>query len=558
MDFQGFALLLVLAAVCAFFLRFLRQPLLVGYIIAGLIIGASGLIEEPETFRTLSQFGVTLLLFLLGLEMNISEIASIGKTALIAGLGEIGIAGVLGFLLSTLLGLPVIPSLYVSVALTFSSTIIMVKLLSEKRDLQSLYGRIAVGYLVVQDLVAVFILMFLSSLKTGETGVIAYSLIFLKGLILLILTILISKYVLPIIFEKYVSSSGELLFIMSIAWAVGFATLTAGPFGFTLEIGGLLAGLALSNLPEHLQIASRAKSLRDFFLVIFFVLLGVELSVYGNFFEVIVPALVLSLFVLIVNPLIVLIILGLLGYRKRTFFMAGLVTAQISEFSLILMSVGKNLGHVNQSNVSLVVLIGVITMTISTYLILGSEKVYKLLLPYLGVFERKSPKERAFIKETGLTNHIVLIGCDRTGRSLVSYFKKKEIPFIVIDFNPKVFSRLTADNVPVIFGDCNDQEILEAAHIESAAAIISTIGNFMDNAQILSYIKTTNEKPLTIFTSSGRHDAVRLYEAGASYVLVPEAITGEYIKNLFKTHGVNKHKFSIAGKNHFKRILLSS
>jgi len=558
MDFAQFAILLVAASACAFVVKFFRQPLLVGYILAGVILGVSGAIHNPESLSILSSVGVTLLLFLLGLEMDIKEIPSIGKVAVVTGLGEIVITAILGFGLARILGIDVIPAMYIAVALTFSSTIIMVKLLSEKKDLHSLYGRISVGYLLVQDIVAVFILMFLSGLKGGEVGALGYSLIFLKGIILFTGTILISKYILPILFEKYASQSSELLFITSIAWALGFAALAGSPvFGFTLEIGGLLAGLALSNLPEHLQIASRAKPLRDFFLVIFFVLLGVELSIYGNFLEVLIPAIILSLYVLIVNPLIVMAILGFMGYRKRTSFMAGLVVSQISEFSLIMMALGLSLGHVNQSNVSLVVLVGVITMTVSTYMILGSEKIYKIIMPFLSGFERKQPKEKVYSRETILTDHIVLIGCDRTGHALVSYFKAKEFPFLVVDFNPKVYQRLTADGVNAIFGDVNDTEILEAAHIESASAVISTIGNFADNKALLSYIKSLKARPITICTSSGKHEALRLYEEGASYVLVPEVIAGDYIKNLLKTHGINKHKLQEAGKHHFDRLLSS-
>jgi Kef-type K+ transport system membrane component KefB len=556
MDFAQFAILLVAASACAFVVKFFRQPLLVGYIISGVILGLSGTIHNPESLHILSSVGVTLLLFLLGLEMDVKEIPSIGKVALVTGLGEIIITAIVGFGLTRILGIATIPALYIAVALTFSSTIIMVKLLSEKKDLQSLYGRIAVGYLLVQDVVAVLILMFLSGLKGGEVGAIGYAIISLKGVILLTLTILVSKYILPTLFEKYASQSAELLFITSIAWALGFAALAGSPvFGFTLEIGGLLAGLALSNLPEHLQIASRARPLRDFFLVIFFVLLGLQLSLYGNFLQVLFPAIVLSLYVLIVNPLIVMGILGFMGYRKRTSFMAGLVVAQISEFSLIMMTLGLSLGQVNQSHVSLVVLVGVITMTVSTYMILGSEKIYRFVIPFMNVFERKHPKEKVYSKETVLTDHIVLIGCDRTGNALISYFKVKQLPFLVVDFNPKVYQRLIADNVHAIFGDVNDTEILEAAHIESASAVISTIGNFSDNKTLLSYIKALKTRPITICTSTGKHEAVRLYEGGASYVLVPEVIAGDYIKNLLKTHGINKHKLQEAGKHHFNRLL---
>jgi voltage-gated potassium channel Kch len=188
-------------------------------------------------------------------------------------------------------------------------------------------------------------------------------------------------------------------------------------------------------------------------------------------------------------------------------------------------------------------------------MILGSEKIYRFVGPFMNIFERRHPKEKVYSKETMLTDHIVLIGCDRTGRALVSYFQSKGFPFLVVDFNPKVYQRLVADGVHTIFGDVNDAEILEAAHIESSSVVISTIGNFSDNKTLLSYIKALKTRPIIICTSTGKHEAVRLYEEGASYVLVPEVIAGDYIKNLLKTHGINKHKLEMAGKSHFNRII---
>ncbi len=553
MDFVQIAFLLVLASICAGIVRFFKQPLLLGYILAGTILGISGFITDPNSLGALSHIGVTLLLFLLGLEMDIAEIPTIGKSALFTGLAEIILTSTLGFGFARFLGFEVIPSLYIGVALSFASTIIVVKLLSEKRDLQSLYGRIAVGYLLVQDIVAILILMFLSSFG-GEPQVFSYSITFLKAIILLCLVILSAKYILPIFFEKYASQSTELLFITSIAWALGFAALVAGPFGFTLEIGGFLAGIALSNLPEHLQIASRARPLRDFFLCFFFVLLGTQISFYGNFLEVLSPAILLSAFILFINPLVVILILSALGYRKRTSFMAGILVAQISEFSLIIMSVGLGLGHIKQHEVSLIVLVGVITMIVSTYYILSAEKLYKLLQPFLSRLERANKNEKIPVSEANVKDHIVLVGCDRTGKTLVSYFQRKEIPFLVIDFNPKVYAKLNAARIPILFGDINDSEILERANIQNARAVISTIGNLADNKTLLSYIHTLKTVPISIFTSSGKHEAVKLYELGATYVLVPEVIAGDYIRNLLKAHGTSKKRFTKAGESHFKRI----
>ena len=452
------------------------------------------------------------------------------------------------------MGFAPLPSLYIAVALTFSSTIIMVKLLSEKNDLASLYGRIAIGFLLVQDSVAVLILMFLAGLGRGDLAFSNYLLTGIKAAILFVLVWTLSKKALPKIFERLIAQSSELLFIGSIAWALGVASFVAGPLGFTLEIGGFLAGLALSNMPEHLQIASRTRPLRDFFLTIFFLLLGTKLIVSG-LGSIAGPALVFSIFVLVGNPIIVLIILGLMGYKKRTSFLAGLTVAQISEFSFILMAMGVGLGHLTDSHVGLVILVGIITMTASTYLILGADRIYSKLKGYLSVFERGRTRESAYLKKRPLTAHVVLVGADRTGKQLIPFFTKRKWPFLVVDFNPAIFNRLTAERIPVLFGDIGDEELLELSLIDKASMVISTISNLYDNLNLLSHIRALKVAPISIFTAETRDEAIKYYEAGATYVIVPQAVGGDHLRHIFKTYGASKDRIAKLGKSQFNRLI---
>jgi voltage-gated potassium channel Kch len=326
---------------------------------------------------------------------------------------------------------------------------------------------------------------------------------------------------------------------------------------FSIEIGGFLAGISLSNLPEHNQIATRVRPLRDFFLTIFFVLLGTHLALAGDILPVILPALLLSAFVLIGNPIIVMSIMGVMGYKKRTSFMAGLTVAQISEFSLIIVTMGVALGHLRGYDMSVVTMVAVITMTLSTYMILGSDKVYRKLEPYLSVFERNNPKEKVFIKETQLRDHIVLVGCDRTGSSIIPYLKKLDVPFVVVDFNPKVYEKLTAKNHNVVFGDISDDEILEAASVDKAKMVISTTYNISDNLKLLESIKSFNNSPLTIFTTSRRAEGLKLYEHGANYIIVPDVLAGDYIRHVLRTYGLKGKRLRKAGKSHYKRLIFT-
>ena len=554
MGLTEISILLASAAGIGIVARILKQPLLVGYLFAGALLTFFGVVKDQAALASMGRIGIALLLFLVGIEMNLRELPSLGKVALLTGIGQILFTSFFGFLIALFLGFGIVPAMYIAVALTFSSTIIIVKLLSEKGDLGSLYGKIAVGFLLVQDFVAVVILMFLSGIGKGGFGLGNFLIIGIKAIVLFVAVWFLSKKVLPSVFEKIVGTSSELLFITSIAWALGIAALIGGPLGFSFEIGGFLAGLALSNLPEHLGVAAKTRPLRDFFLTIFFLYLGTQLLI-SDFGAILTPAIIFSLFVLIGNPLIVLIIMGVMRYKKRSSFLASVTVAQISEFSFILMAVGASMGHLSQSHVAIVIVVGVITMTISTYLILYSEKIYLRLKNALGLFERENTQEQAFEKEISYSDHIVLVGCNRVGMTILPYLKKKKILTLVIDHNPKVFNTLTADNIPTLLGDIEDPDILDKTQLNKAQLVISSIPYLGDNLILLEYIRHLSRRPAVILKAQGKADAVKLYESGASYVIIPDVIAGEFLRHVFVSHGINEQRIKKMGKSHFKRLL---
>lgn len=554
MNFAQISILLVTASVFGVFAKFLKQPLLVGFIFSGFLLSYFGFLSDHQMLDSLGKIGVALLLFLIGMEMNLRDLKNVGKVALATGIGQILFTMIIGFALAYLLGFSFVPSIYIAAALAFSSTIIIVKLLSQKGDINSLYGKISVGFLLVQDFVAILILLFLAGLQEGNAGIGQIVFVLLKSLALFYLVWFLSKDILPKVFSKIVGNSQELLFIISIAWALGIASLVGGPLNLSFEIGGFLAGLALSNLPDHIGISSKTKSLRDFFLTIFFVTLGGQLVISGAS-EILPKALMFSMVVLIGNPLIVMFILGLMGHKSRTSFLASVSVAQISEFSFILMAMGKSLGHVSQSELSLIILVGAITMTGSTYLILGSEKVYYKLRNLLKVFERKNTKESVFTKEIELDGHIVLIGCDKIGSSLISYFRKHKEQLVVVDFDPNVFARLSSENVNVLLGDITDEDIATLTKMDKAKLVISTIPNLEENLYIVNAIKKMVNRPIFIASSNSRLETLKLYEEGSDYVLNPDIIAGEFLRHLFRTRGFSSPKISKMGKAHFNRLM---
>ncbi|NCN51091.1 MAG: sodium:proton exchanger, partial [Candidatus Pacebacteria bacterium] len=335
--FIELSLIITITTFVSFIMKRLKQPLVVGYILSGLLLGPMflNLIQSTEIIEIFSKLGISILLFIVGIHLSPKIIKEVGSVSLITGVGQVLFTSIIGFALSIFLGLDTTAAMYVAIALTFSSTIIILKLLSDKGDVHSLYGKIAVGFLLVQDVIATIILIIVSSTASAQGTSIPLVLLttLLKGGFIVIVITLLEKVLLPKLL-KAASDSSELLFIFSLSWGLGFSALFYA-LGLSVEIGALISGVVLSSSAYAEEISSRLRPLRDFFIVMFFVLLGSSMTFSGGL-TMLIPVVVLSLFVLVGNPVIVLIIMNLLGFHKKTGFQAGLTVAQISEFSLIL------------------------------------------------------------------------------------------------------------------------------------------------------------------------------------------------------------------------------
>lgn len=526
--------------------KLLRQPVILGYIVAGMMLAAVG--KNLDMVAAMGQVGVTLLLFLVGLELPLADLKKTGRASVITGLGQVVVTSILGFFLARVLGFGTVAAVYLGIALTFGSTVMAVKLLSEKRDLQSLYGKIATGYLLVQDFVAIGILTVLSGLAGGEAvSWLNLVLVMVKGGLMVGVAIWLSDRMLPKMLD-WLGRSTEVLFVASVGWCLVVAAAVSSKWiGFGPEIGGFLAGLALANAAQNLQIVSRVRPLRDFFLTLFFVGLGANIG-WAGLGGIWLPAVILSAFVLIGNPLIVMIILGLQGYSRRIAFMASTVVAQVSEFSLIVLALAVRVGHVDKSILGLVGLVAMITMTGSTYLILHAEKIYKLIGKWLVIFEFKKTKKQAGEKRN-LTGHVILFGHNRTGRVVRPVLEKLGREVVVVDFDPKV-----VEETGGVYGDIADYELYEELNLDQAVMIVSTVTDVDDNLQLLSALK--KKRPTTIILAVDSADATRLYKAGADLVLVPHTIGGEYLSHLISTHGLDKKYLQEKGQELKERLVL--
>jgi Kef-type K+ transport system membrane component KefB len=431
---------------------------------------------------------------------------------------------VIGYLIALLLGMSHIAAIYIAVALTFSSTIIIVKLLSDKREVDSLHGRIAVGFLIVQDIVVVLVMIGLTAFGQAGDDVhlgIEAGQILLKGAAMLVTVALLMRYILPRLMH-HLAHSSELLMLFAIAWAVLGAS-AGDALGFSKEVGAFLAGISIASTPYREQVAARLVSLRDFLLLFFFIELGatLDLSALGN---QLVPSMVFSLFVLIGNPLIVMVIMGLMGYRRRTGFLAGLTVAQISEFSLVLAALGYSLGHLDKETVGLITLVGLITISVSTYMILYSHSLYQLLAPYLGVFERKHTyRELDSPLENDRNVDVLLIGLGRFGAAMAQKLRSRGCRLLAVDFDPQAVQRHAQDGYVVHYGDAEDPEFIASLPLGKASWVVSTVRDRHISNMILHGLRQQNFLGKVALSTSSTHDAELFKQNRVDLVLVPYA-----------------------------------
>lgn len=480
--FAEVAVLLVMAAGIGLLGSLLRQPLVVSFIAVGLIAGPSALdlVHSDDQIDLLSELGIAVLLFLVGIKLDVKLIRSLGAVSVMTGLGQVIFTAFFGYLIGLALGLGHVTSLYVAVALTFSSTIIIVKLLSDKREIDSLHGQIALGFLIVQGLVVVLAMIVLSAIGIGtpgdgaDHGAGSVLSVLASGLALVAAVVLFVRYAANPLTER-LARAPELLVIFAIALAAMFAAI-GDHVGLGKEVGGLMAGIALASTAYRETIAARLAPLRDFLLLFFFIALGatLDLSLLGSH---VTGAIVFSLFVLIGNPLIVLAIMGAMGYRKRTGFLAGLTVAQISEFSLIFVAMGVSLGHVTNDALGLVTMVGLVTIAASTYMITYSHHLLSFCEPYLGIFERRdTPREPS---ETELHQQnacqIVMFGLGRFGTAIGLRLKKRGIRVLGVDFNPLAVRRWRDLGLEAEFGDATDPEIIAELPFQETEWLVSTI-----------------------------------------------------------------------------------
>lgn len=465
------------AAALVLIARRFRTPSIIAYIVAGLVLGpATGLMHETEAVELIAELGIALLLFLVGLELSLEKIRDVGRVAVVAGVGQVIFTAAGGLGLSLLLGFSLIESIFISTALTFSSTVVVVKVLTQKGELDTLYGRIAVGIFLVQDLVVIVVLTILTGLGDPESMTAASVLRGIGGsllgmLLLLAAALAASRYLLGRVFG-WISASADGLFLWALTWCFLFV-LAAGALRVSPEIGAFLAGVSLAQLPVAEELRRRVQPLMNFFVLVFFVSLGVQMEL-GAATAYWLPALVLSLFVLIGNPLIFLIIIARMGYTRRTAFLTSVTVAQISEFSFVFAAVGLSAGFIDEGILSLIGVIGLVTIGGSVYMIIYNEKLFSWLegRGWLRIFGGGDREESEEDTHPEMKGHVIVVGMNALGRRIAIALTEAGERVVAIDTDPGKLRGLPCET---LVGSTEHLSVLEEAGLPGAKLLVSAL-----------------------------------------------------------------------------------
>ena len=518
--FTDIAVILIVSALVGFVAVRLRQPLVVAFVLVGVVVGPSvlGFVEPGDELELLAELGVAVLLFVVGLKLDLHVVRRLGPVAVIVGGAQIALIAAGGFAIGLALGLDTVAALYVGIGLALSSTIIVIKLLSDRREIDDLHGRLAVGILIVQDIVVVAVMIVIAT--TGERSgslAAAFVEVGLKSVALVLVLAVLMQFVLTPLLHA-LAKTPDLLLLFAIAWAVVVAAV-GDWIGIGTEVGAFVAGFALASTPYREAIGSRLVTLRDFLILFFFIDLGSRLDI-SEAQDEILAAVVLSLFVLVAKPLVITVLLALMRYRSRVSLETGLSLAQISEFSLILAALGLSLEQIDEETVTLLTVVALVTITVSSYLLLNGEAISRRLGGLLERLERDDA-EHLRVDDDEPPPDVVVLGLGRYGDGIVAGLTERGLRVLGVDFDPVVLSRWAEEGVSVLYGDAEDPELPAILPLPHSGWIVSTVRRVDANLALLAALDHFDYQGKIATAAHHRADGERLRAAGADRVLYP-------------------------------------
>lgn len=540
------ALVVALGATISFALHKLRQPLIIGYILTGVLAGPAAfrIISGTEAMNGMGEIGISLLIFIIGLELSPRVFMRLRKTIFITTTTQMLTTGGLGFMLARLLEFGRMESAVIGLSLALSSTVIIVKLFHDKRETTRLYAQIVIGMLIVQDVFVTAGKFGLAARSTdGSTNAVIH--LAAIGIIATGLLYLLSKRLVPLL-ARSIGESKEILLLFALGWGLGWA-LVFKETGFSIEIGALFAGISLAQLPYSHEMSSRLKPLRDFFIVIFFVTLGQGLSP-DNLGMILPTAIIFSLFVLVIKPIFTLIGMGMLGYTKRTSFKTAVSIGQISEFSLVFATAAVHAGLAREQVADILTVVALLTFAVSTYFIKYDNNLYSKIERQLRLFEKKiTMPEKRF---TSPSHPIVLFGYRRNSREFIKTFQRMGKKFVIVDYDPDMIEALGSRDEEYQYGDATDSEFLEELQLDKSQLVVSTISDFKTNEFLANWLSQHNPRAVFVCSSDNAANASSLYSEGASYVMMPHFVGNQKLSAFIRKNGFSKAEFKQYREKH--------
>ena len=529
------ALCIIAAWALGVLAQFFRQPVILAYLIGGFAIGPSGFgwVHGQESVATISELGLIFLLFMIGLEIDLKKIISAGTSILVTGASQILGGAVAGVAFFYVIGFPLgggkWDALYLGIAAALSSTVIIVKVLYDKQELDTLPGRVTLGVLVLQDLLVILFLAVLPNLDNLRASALLLSLA--RVLFLVATALTVSRFLLPPLFRS-VARLPELVLVGALAWCFLMGDLAAR-LQLSREMGALIAGVSLSTFPYALDVTAKVTSLRDFFVTLFFVGLGMSIPVPSG--TLIGWALLFGLFAVVSRLVTTFAPLYLLKQGLRASLLPAINLSQISEFSLVVLALGLEKNHIALESKGLVSFAFVLLATLSTFAMMNSDWLTRVSVSSLkrfgfrdldGLDSARRPEESGH--SHGQTARILLVAFFRTASSLLEEIRRGKQDLLgdvgVVDFNPNVHATLRQRGIKVVYGDISHPETLLHAGVASAEILICTVPDALlkgtTNAKLVRHLREINPAAKIIAVADILADVTDLYAAGADYVSV--------------------------------------
>ena len=532
------SLCIVVAWLLALVARLLRQPLIIAYLGAGLLVGPVGLgwIRDRDSITTIAELGLIFLLFMIGLEIDLKKVLGSGRAIVVTGLAQILGGCALGFFffkwLAPRWGGGDLDVVYLTVSAALSSTVIIVKILYDKHELDTLVGRITLGVLVAQDLFAILFLAMQGTLKDPAAGPLITSLF--RVVVLVATALVSSRYALPVLFRA-VAQLPELVLVGALAWCFLMCGL-ALQLELSKEMGALIAGVALSTFPYALDVTAKVTTLRDFFLTLFFVALGMSIPTPTT--QLLLWSLAYSAFLIGSRLVTVFVPLHAMRLGHRVSLLPAVNLCQVSEFSLVIVALGAKARDVHRLTQGVVAYAFAFLAVVSSYSIVRNEALLRRFSPLLcklGLRDLGQAHGAAEAQGDKRSKPIQILGFFWTASSLVEEFARHAPELLqeisVIDFNPHVNEELRRRGIPVTYGDISQRDTLLHAGVDRARIILCTIPNALlkntTNLRLVQQLRNINPSARIIAHAELFEEITKLYAAGADFVSVPRLIEAQ-------------------------------